>query len=46
MMVSKVTRLGGQLVSLGGGLRYWMDGPDGAPHDLGFRVVVTLLYPK
>jgi hypothetical protein len=45
-MASKVTRIGGQLVSIGGGLRYWADGPDGAPHGLGLRFVVTLLFPK
>lgn len=46
LTASKVTHFGGQLISLGGGLRYWVDGPDGAPHDLGFRLVVTLLFPQ
>lgn len=46
VLASKVTRIGGQLVSIGGGLRYWADGPEGAPHDLGFRIVFTLLYPN
>jgi len=44
--VSKVTRLGSQLVSLGGGLRYWADSPDGGPHGVGFRFTFTLLFPK
>ncbi len=44
--VSKVTKIGGQLLSLGGGLRYWADGPQSGPHGLGFRLVVTLLFPK
>jgi len=45
-LVSKVTKFGGQLVSVGGGLRYWAQGPDGAPEGLGVRVIVTLLFPK
>ena len=45
-MATKVTKLGGQLLSVGGGLRYWADGPQGAPHGVGYRVVLTLLYPK
>jgi hypothetical protein len=46
LLVSKVTRFGGQLVSIGGGIRYWADGPNGAPEGLGLRFIVTLLYPK
>jgi len=38
--------IGDQLVSIGGGVRYWADGPDGAPEGLGVRLIVTLLYPK
>jgi len=45
-LVSKVTKVGGQLVSVGGGVRYWADGPDSGPHGWGFRLVVTLLFPK
>jgi hypothetical protein len=45
-LATKVTKIGDQLVSVGGGLRYWADGPAGAPHGLGFRFVVTLLFPK
>jgi len=45
-VVSKVTRIGGQLASVGLGLRYWADGPDGGPKGLGFRLVATLLFPK
>jgi hypothetical protein len=44
--VSKVTHFGTQLVSVGGGLRYWVDSPDSGPHDIGFRVVITLLFPQ
>jgi hypothetical protein len=45
-LMAKVTRVGGQLLSVGGGVRYWADGPDGAPHGWGLRLVVTLLFPK
>jgi hypothetical protein len=45
-LVSKVTKVGGQLVSVGGGVRYWADGPDSGPHGWGFRLVLTLLFPK
>jgi hypothetical protein len=45
LLATKVTKVGGQLVSVGGGLRYWADGPDGAPHGVGVRLVVTLLFP-
>ncbi|WP_152204980.1 transporter [Marinobacter changyiensis] len=44
--VSKVTKVGTQLLSVGGGVRYWAESPAGAPEDWGFRAVITLLYPK
>ena len=46
VVVSKVTKLGEQLVSVGGGVRYWAESPDGGPHGWGFRLVFTLLFPK
>ncbi|MCH5373945.1 MAG: transporter [Planctomycetes bacterium] len=42
---TKVMKLGDQLVSLGGGVRYYAAGPDTAP-DWGLRFILTLLYPK
>lgn len=44
--VSKLTKVGDQLVSFGGGVRYWADGPEGGPHRWGFRLSVTLLFPR
>ena len=44
--VSKVTKIGGQLMSVGGGVRYWADSPASGPEGFGFRLVVTLLFPK
>jgi hypothetical protein len=44
--VSKVTKFGSQLVSVGGGLRYWVESPDSGPDGLGVRLIVTMLFPK
>lgn len=44
--VSQVLKVGDQLISVGGGLRYWAKAPDSAPSGWGARVVVTLLFPK
>jgi hypothetical protein len=46
LTVTKLLKIGGQAVSVGGGLRYWADGPQSGPHDLGYRLVVTFLFPK
>jgi len=45
-VVSKVTRLGDQLVSFGAGARYWADSPDSGPHGWGLRLVLTFLFPR
>ena len=45
-LVSKVTKIDSQLLSVGGGVRYWADGPDSGPHGWGLRLVVTFLFPK
>ena len=42
---SKVSKIGGQMVSYQGGVRYYFDAPDGGP-DWGLRFAFTLLYPK
>jgi hypothetical protein len=44
-MYSKVTKFGGQMASIAGGARAYLDAPDGGP-DWGLRFVVTFLYPK
>ena len=41
-----MTRWGHQLVSLGGGLRYWVTTPDSGPEGIGLRGVLTFLFPK
>ncbi len=45
LFYGKVTRIGSQMVSIGGGVRYYGTKPDGAP-DWGLRVSLTLLFPK
>jgi len=45
-VVTKMLRFGDQPVSIGGGVRYWADGPEAGPHDWGLRFVVTFLFPK
>jgi hypothetical protein len=45
LSMSKVTRLGTQLVSVGGGVRYYVESPAGGPA-WGLRLTFTLLYPK
>lgn len=42
---SKVTRIGAQMVSFQGGIRYYLEAPEGGP-DWGLRFTTTLLFPK
>ncbi|WP_343550403.1 hypothetical protein [Pantoea sp.] len=47
LTVSKVTKIGDQVVQFGGGLRYWAHTPDNVgPEDWGIRFNVTLLFPQ
>ena len=43
---AQLLKAGDQLFQIGGGIRYWVDGPDGGPEGWGFRLQVTLLFPK
>jgi len=43
---TKVTRLGNQLVSYGGFVKYWVDDTNTTPEGVSFRIQLTLLYPK
>lgn len=45
LVLAQVTRMGGQLISLGAGLRGYLEKPENGP-DWGVRLVLTLLYPK
>jgi hypothetical protein len=44
-LVSKIVKVGGQPVSIVGGVRYWMDSPDTGPHGFGGRLGMTFLFP-
>ena len=43
---SQITKIGRQLVSVGGGLRYYAVSQDNAPHGFAGRFTLTLLYPN
>jgi hypothetical protein len=45
LSVSKVMKIGSQMVSIGGGVRYYLQSPAGGP-DWGLRATFTLLFPK
>ena len=44
--VSKIVKLGKLPVSIGAGVRWWAESPDGGPEGVGFRLVWTFLLPK
>jgi hypothetical protein len=46
LSASQLLKFGNQIVQVGGGVRYWATTPDAGPDDWGFRLQVTLLYPK
>jgi hypothetical protein len=46
LTATKLTKIAGQPVSLGGGVRYWADSAPGGPSGWGARVLVTFLFPK
>jgi hypothetical protein len=45
IIYSQVLPLGKQLISIGGGARYYVEAPDGGP-EWGVRLIFTLLYPR
>ena len=45
-LVSKVTKFGDQLVQFQGGPRYYADNFDNGPKGTGFRLAMTLLFPR
>ena len=46
LMVTKLIQIGGQPISIGGGLRYWVESAENGPEDFGGRIIVTFLFPK
>ena len=45
-MVTKVGKIGNQIISYGGGINYWAEGPEGGPEGWGARFIFTLIFPK
>jgi hypothetical protein len=43
--VSRLTELGSQMVSIAGGVRYYLESPAGGP-TWGLRLTLTLLFPR
>ena len=44
--VSKVTKIGGQLMQFGANLRYWVDSPNSGPEGFGFTLDMVFLIPN
>ena len=45
-LVTKLTSIGDQKISVGGGVRYWAESPDAGPDGWGIRLQLTFLFPK
>jgi len=45
-IVSKVTKFGDQMVSIAGGVRYYAKSMDNGPEGIGFRFMITFIFPK
>jgi hypothetical protein len=46
LVALQILPVGSQLVQIGAGARYWLDGPDGGPEGFGARAELTLLFPR
>ena len=44
--VSQLLQVGSQIMSIGAGVRYWVESPEYGPQDWGGRLVLTFLFPK
>jgi hypothetical protein len=45
-LVSQMLRVGSQLIQVGAGARYWLEGPEGGPEGFGARAQLTFLFPQ
>jgi hypothetical protein len=43
--LTKLYRLGGAALSVGPGVRYWVEDPDSSAHGWAFRFETTLVFP-
>ncbi|WP_333834986.1 transporter [Rubrimonas sp.] len=46
LVASQILPIGAQLIQIGVGARYWLDGPDGGPEGFGARSQLTFLFPR
>jgi hypothetical protein len=44
--VSQLLKVGPQLLQVGAGVRYWLDGPDAGPEGWGLRLNLVLVFPR
>jgi hypothetical protein len=44
--VTKVTKIGSQLISYGAGVTYWAEAADNGPEGWGARFILTFIFPK
>lgn len=44
--INKVSKIGGQMIQYGAGLRYWAQSTESGPEGLAFRLNFVLLFPK
>ena len=44
-VVSKLITVDKQPISLGAGIRYWADSPEGGAEGIGGRAIITFLFP-
>jgi len=45
LTATKLTKISSQPISIGGGVRYWADSPDGGAEGFGARAILTFLFP-
>lgn len=46
VFASKVTKIGSQLIQIGGGVRYYLDSAEAGPEGFGLRLNLVLLFPR
>ncbi|NDV18558.1 transporter [Pseudodesulfovibrio sp. JC047] len=46
LTASKMTEIMGQKISVGAGIRQWLDSPENGPKGTGFRFTFTFIFPK
>ncbi len=46
LLVTQVGKIGNQMISYGGGVKYYAESPGGGPQGWGIRLVFTMLFPK